>query len=255
MAESEDSAGELAAWERRLSTMVEIVERWEERTAAGLFPLERSALAGDDSPNLKVSSIATYSLACSVEHLGFALQMMQETGTMYPTAYLTTLRSALLAASHAVWVLAPASRAERRGRAMRLQVQDLTDQRKMLQSVTALTREQEALRDTDVERLNERLGVCHEVVDELSLAPSSRAALNNTDVITAAAKHLHADPQLASASQLLWRVGSAAAHAQRSFAIVRMNRNVVRTETVATVSWSSAGTSPPMSARQPAPRP
>jgi hypothetical protein len=222
-------------WELRLSKVAAAAEAWQQRTrhAEGVPP--RSALGGDDTPNLRVSGLAWYSLIVAVEHLEFTLAMMRATSTMYPSAYLTTLRSALLAASHAAWILSPSRRAERRGRAMRLQVQDLNDQLRMVRSATGLTADQLTAQERDEAHLESRLASCAETVESLGLARSSMAKVNNTEVITEAAKQLHDDPVAASGVQLLWRVGSAAAHGQRSYAIMRMNRNVVRTDGTKTV--------------------
>lgn len=214
-------------WERRLGEVAAVSSVWQKRTNRAEDVPPRSALGGDDTPNLRVSGLAWYSLVVAAEHLEFALVMMRASRTTYPTAYMTTLRSALLAASHAVWVLAPARRADRRGRAMRLLIQDLTDQRKLVESATGLTEQQFKAQTHDAKVLTERLDLCHETVGKLGLAKSSKAALNNTEVVTFAALHLHEDPVAASGVQLLWRMGSAAAHGQRSYALIRMDRNVI----------------------------
>ncbi|PZE53715.1 hypothetical protein DEJ04_17370 [Curtobacterium sp. MCLR17_044] len=120
---------------------------------------------------------------------------------------------------------------------MQLQVQDLRDQLAMVRGVFALTDEQSVLRDQDAARLQKRLDSCVVLASELGLPSAATARLNNTDVITWAAKHVHRqdEPLLASGVQLLWRTGSAAAHGQRSFAMTRLDRNSQRTDDGGTV--------------------
>lgn len=215
-------------WEQRLGKIEAVVALWQERTKSPLVIPSGSALCGDDRPELMVSNIAWYPLVVAVEHLDFTISMMRATGTMYPTSYMTTLRTALLTASQAAWILSPAQRAIRRGRAMRLRFQDLDDQLKLVNSAWALTTEQEAARALDVEQLKKQLEECRNVATSLELPKSSTVNLNNTEVITEAAKQLHNHTKAASGTQLLWRTGSAAAHGQRAYAIMRMNRNLVQ---------------------------
>ncbi|OJX73107.1 hypothetical protein [Leifsonia sp. 71-9] len=217
-------------WEQRLAHIAAAVELWSGRTKTAPVVPAGSALSGDDRPALSVSSIAWYPLIIAVEHLDFALSTMRATQTMYPTSYMTTLRTALLTASQAAWVLAPVQRAERRGRAMRLRMQDLDDQLKLVNSASELTKGQERARTHDVEELNKQLEECRHTAATLGLPKSSTAKLNNTDIITEAAKQLHDDPVAASGVQLLWRTGSAAAHGQRAYALMRMNTNVVEND-------------------------
>ncbi|WP_434317518.1 hypothetical protein [Leifsonia sp. P73] len=219
-----------AEWEQRLTHISAAVELWGERTKTAPVIPPSSALSGDDRPGLSVSNIAWYPLVIAVEHLDFALSTMRATQTMYPTSYMTTLRTALLTASQAAWVLAPPQRSERRGRAMRLRMQDLDDQLKLVNSASELTDDQERAQARDVEELKKQLEECREAATALGLPKSSTAKLNNTDVITEAAKQLHEDPVAASGVQLLWRTGSAAAHGQRAYALMRMNSNVVQGE-------------------------
>jgi hypothetical protein len=217
-------------WERRLTSVEAAVDVWKARTKTPPAIPIRSALSGDDRPGLSVSNIAWYPLAIAVEHLDFTLSTMRATQTMYPTSYMTTLRTALLTASQAAWVLSPGKRAERQGRAMRLRIQDLDDQLKLVNSAWGLTDDQKARRTGDVEELTKQIRECHKTAKALGLPNSSTARLVNTDVITEAAKQLHDDPVAASGVQLLWRTGSAAAHGQRAYALMRMNSNVVQNE-------------------------
>lgn len=215
-------------WERRLGRIEAVVGLWRERTKIVPVIPTACALRGDDVAELMVSNIAWYPLVVAVEHLDFAISMMRATGTMYPTSYMTTLRTALLTGSQAAWVLGPAQRSARRGRAMRLRFQDLDDQIKLVKSAWGLNEKQKLAQERDAEELETQRKECREVAASLGLLKSSTARLNNTEVITDVAKQLHEDPMAASGTQLLWRTGSAAAHGQRAFAVMRMNRNVVQ---------------------------
>ena len=221
---------EWEAWQERLGRIGTAVGLWQQRTKTAPDIPAGSALRGDDLPELMVSNIAWYPLVIAVEHLGFTISAMRATGEMYPTSYMTTLRTALLTASQVIWVLSPDPRATRRGRAMRLRIQDLEDQLKLVNSAWGLNAEQEAARRRDVEQLKGDLDGCRATVESLELPRGSASGINNTDIITETAKHLHDDPKLASGTQLLWRTGSAAAHGQRTYATMRMNRNVYKEE-------------------------
>jgi hypothetical protein len=226
---------EWSEWEVRLARIEAAVAVWQGRTKAPPVIPPGSALRGDDAPGVAVSNIAWYPLVIAVEHLDFALSMMRATQTMYPTSYMTTLRTALLTASQAVWVLAPARRAERRGQALHLRMQDLGDQLKLVNSAWELTEDQERMRAGDVAVLETELKQCREIAASLGLPKGSTAKLNNTEIITEVATGLHDDPIAASGVQLMWRTSSAAAHGQRAYALMRMNRNEVQSDGERTV--------------------
>lgn len=220
------------SWEQRVTRMAETTDHWSRRTNDAPPIAPGSALGGDDHPGLHVSGIAWYAIGVAVEHLEFTFSAMRATGTLYPTAQMTALRTALLTGSQAVWVLAPKLRATRRAHAMRLQMQDLRDQLAMVHGLSALDASQAALRAETEANLTQRQEDRKDIVAELALPSSAIAKLNNTDVIAEASRFVHpeGDQTLNSGVSLLWRMGSAAAHGQRSYAVARASRNERRTD-------------------------
>lgn len=100
------------------STYVDL-ERWQARGATTERPQPGSELAVDDVvfPRHPISEVARMSLALSSEHLRLARDAM-EAGQLYPSAHFTVLRSGLVGAAQAVWVLGPAERNDRRERGL-----------------------------------------------------------------------------------------------------------------------------------------
>jgi hypothetical protein len=216
--------------EARLGRMIPEVNHWWQH-AQDAPPVEGgSDFANDDVPYLRVSLLAWHSAFVAAEHLHFALTAMRMTRTLYPSANMTSLRTALLASSHAVWVLAPDLREDRQERAMRLQSNDLRDQMAMVRDLATLPDDQAAVRDEELSRLGARLTMHKTVAETLGLRDAATSRMSDTDVIAWAAKHVHADDEsdLVHASQLLWRFGSSAAHGQRSFALRRLDTSSKR---------------------------
>lgn len=226
-----------ADWDRRLTAMAAQADEWSERTNNAPRTNVNSALGGDDVPGLHVSGIAWYAMVVAVEHLEFTFRAMRATGTVYPTAQMTALRSALLTASQAVWILAPRPRLDRRSHAMRLQMQDLSDELAMVRGLSELSPDQSTAVYETVAKLEDRKARLKDLSAELALRPSATARLNNTDIVASAARFVHADGEktLTSGVPLLWRIGSAAAHGQRSYAITRASRNIRRADGAQTI--------------------
>lgn len=219
---------EYAAWERRLGAIAEAAKAWREITRRPPHTGEGGELWGDNLPDLHVSGLAWFKIVIATEHLEFFVDSARETSTLYPTAYLSVLRTALLAASHAVWVLAPAERQERRKRALRAEADDVRSQAAMIRSPWGLTARQVQVQQHDLEKIAERQRRLTVVAKGLGVEEDvAKIKLDNTAAITWAARHLHTEPDsiVASGTQLLWRTGSAVVHAQRSHALLRLHRN------------------------------
>lgn len=223
-----------SGWLERLGRISLVVESWRTRAENPTSPEPGSSLAADSMEGLNVENPVWYSMCISSEHLDFAIDAMRATSTMYPTAYMTVARTAFAAAVNAVWVLAPSSRQERRLRALRLRADDLRAQvtsfRDMRMSEGKATEartgllEQLRVRQTGLQRVATALGVEEDV---------TKMKFNQTKAIDWVAEHMHGvdDDLLIGATQAIWRSGSAAAHAQYHFGIMRVDQNeVVREE-------------------------
>lgn len=215
--------------ERRLSQIATLAKMWQERTKQSPPAVkEGSALAGDDRLTVaRPSSLAWYLIAVATEHLDFATSAMAATSTLYPTAYLTVLRTALLASTQAVRMLGPAKRIDRQAHAMRLTLEDLSNQ---LASTNEMTLSDSHLHGLQIEQANR---LKQEITD---LEPHARALgitdndlrkvkANATEAIAWVAKFMHEQEILVNGTRLLWRTGSAVAHGARSHAISRLNQS------------------------------
>lgn len=217
-------------WLRRLDRISDVVDVWRKRAENPTSPEPGSSLAADSIDGLSVDNPVWYSMCISSEHLDFAIDAMRATRTMYPTAYMTVARTAFMAAVNAVWVLAPPTRQERRERALRLRADDLRVQVTSFRDMQipegktekARTGLLEQLRDrqTDLQRVATAIGVQEDV---------AKIRFHQTGAIDWVAQHMHGvdDDLLIGATQAIWRSGSAAAHAQYHFGVMRLDRNEV----------------------------
>lgn len=214
------------AWEQRLGRIAQAAASWQALTRQPPAVEVGSELGEDRLPALDVAGIVWFKIAIAAEHLSFFSDVIRATSTLYPTSYLTVLRTGLLAASHAAWVLNPAESAARRFRALRLEAEDLRAQVAMIRGPWPLSSDLERIRDADLLKLAERQ-------DRLAATAASigvredvrRIKVDTTDAIANAAGFLRSDPVASSGVQLLWRTGSAVAHAQRSHALLRLDRS------------------------------
>lgn len=230
MAKRRPKRPEDSEWLRRLDRISDVVDVWRKRAENPTSPEPGSSLAADSIDGLSVDNPVWYSMCISSEHLDFAIDAMRATRTMYPTAYMTVARTAFVAAVNAVWVLAPPTRQERRERALRLRADDLRVQVTSFRDMQipegktekARTGLLEQLRDrqTDLQRVATALGVQEDV---------AKIRFHQTGAIDWVAQHMHGvdDDLLIGATQAIWRSGSAAAHAQYHFGVMRLDRNEV----------------------------
>lgn len=174
------------------------------------------------------------SMCISSEHLDFAIDAMRAKSTMYPTAYMTVARTAFVAAVNSVWVLAPSSRQVRRVRALRLRADDLRVQVTSFREMRVSEGKPGKARTGLLEQLRVRQAGLQRVATTLGVKESvAKMKFNQTEAIDWVAEHLHGvdDDLLIGATQSIWRSGSAAAHAQYHFGVMRVDRNeVVREE-------------------------
>lgn len=179
-----------------------------------------SSLAADDKgfPSIRLASTVGYKIAVSAEHLDFALRSIKSLGTS-PTAQLTLLRTALLAASHAATLL-EGDRTQRRGRALKLRADDLRGQLTMIRASAAISPVSAAATSELTTYLTEQQSELQVTADDLGLTIDVRKfTFNHTGAVVEAAKRAYPTrPETVSLVERIWRLGSSAAHAERSFA-------------------------------------
>lgn len=227
---------EHTAWEARLGRIAEAAALWREKTSREPDVIEPgSDLAGDDSGFLgfSVSNLVGYSLAAATEHLDFTLSVMKATSTLYPTAYLTVLRTSLLSASHAAWILEPDQRAERQLRALEFLADDLRAQLVMVRETFITSESARASKDKMIALLLARQADLQPIADALRPGLQvEKCQVNNTRIIEVVAQATHDENLAIGGVNAIWRTGSAAAHGSRGFATMRLkNDQIVKSAT------------------------
>jgi hypothetical protein len=215
-------------WLMRLDRISEAVDAWRRRAENPMSSEPGSSLAADSVDGLSVENPVWYSMCISSEHLDFAIDAMRATSTMYPTAYMTVARTAFVAAVNAVWILAPPIRQERRERALRLRADDLRVQITSFRDMQIPEGKPEEARTGLLGQLRERQANLQKVATALGVQEDvTKMRFHQTGAIDWVAQRMHGvdDDLLIGATQAIWRSGSAAAHAQYHFGIMRLDRN------------------------------
>lgn len=215
-------------WLMRLDRISQAVDAWRRRAENPMSSEPGSSLAADSVDGLSVENPVWYSMCISSEHLDFAIDAMRATSTMYPTAYMTVARTAFVAAVNAVWILAPPTRQERRERALRLRADDLRVQITSFRDMQIPEGKPEEARTGLLGQLRERQANLQKVATALGVQEDvTKMRFHQTGAIDWVAQHMHGvdDDLLIGATQAIWRSGSAAAHAQYHFGIMRLDRN------------------------------
>lgn len=208
----------------RLGRMADAAASMQERTRTATAPAPGSSLAADRVEGLDVDGTVWYLMCVAAEHLDFALDSIKATGCMYPSAYTTVARTALIGASNALWVLTGSSRAERRIRALRVRANDVNDQIKAARELPILDDAQGETHAEYMSRLEKARANLERVGTSLgSTTPISSMGVNQTQVVKFVADRYDDDELFAAGLKYLWRSGSAAAHAQFHYAMSRLD--------------------------------
>jgi hypothetical protein len=131
---------------------------------------------------------------------------------------------------NAVWVLAPSTRKERRERGLRFRADDLRVQMTSFRDTQIPEGKPEEARTGILKHLGERLASLPKVATALGIMKSvTKIRLHQTRAIDWVAQHMHGvdNDLLIGATQAIWRSGSAAAHVQYHFGVMRLDRNEV----------------------------
>ncbi|MGH3688653.1 MAG: hypothetical protein ACRDT7_00725 [Microbacterium sp.] len=220
-----------AEWEKRLGRIADAARQWQEGMSGEPARIEAgSDLAEDDVgfEGFSVSHLVGYSLAAATEHLDFTLNVMKLTSTLYPTAYLTVLRTSLLAASHAAWILSPDQRSERQLRGLQFLADDVRAQLVMTREALATTDRAHAAKDKMIALLVSRQAELQRIADALKPGLQiAKCQINNTKIIESVAQTTHEEDLAQGGVNMVWRSTSAAAHGSRGFATMRLKQNQI----------------------------
>ncbi|MFT3834395.1 MAG: hypothetical protein QM711_13905 [Micropruina sp.] len=187
------------------------LDRWRLRVQRTEPPECGSDLSADDSvfPYHRISEVVRTSLAISGESLRLATDAIHR-GNLYPSAHFTALRSALVGACQAVWILAPGDAPTRRNRGL-----SVIDEayRRSAQYHDATKNYAPKLSASDATALDDQLAWIATRRLQVSQARTTPIPLNLTnDVIPAAAADVYQDPQRRAEVRLLWMQLSGDAH-------------------------------------------
>ena len=145
----------------------------------------------------QVSHLIGYLLHTAVDHLHALKTLLADAKAQHTFAPYTLIRGSIEAASTALWILQDTDPGKVTHRALRLEYQNLWDQRRAAKLV-----------DKDADFDEERLAVLKKVLGRNSMtADMARKEPRTTEIIDTAAKAF-----ALPASQLTWQMCSAAAH-------------------------------------------
>lgn len=200
-----------AAYLRHLEAYEPDLEGWKLRAQRLEKPEPTSDLYEDNKVFLHpISDEARLSLISAGEHLRLAWTAIKA-DELYPSAHFTTLRSALVAASQAVYILGPDASATRRGRGLTVIVESY----KKLRQYHKECLNTPDLPDSDKDMVQQQLSWLDGRIDGARKAGAQNAALNLSDqVIPYAGSFVYGKkPELQHKVMLLWRQMSGDAHA------------------------------------------
>lgn len=216
-------------WEQRLAVMAVSVEQWRARTKAPQAPEAGSLLAEDNMDGLDVEAVVWYLICISVEHVDFAITALGKVG-LYPTTYMSIIRTAYMASVNALWVLKGKTRRERRLRALRLAAEDLKVQVVAINDFTT-GEDTKAAKDEAISDLQNRQDNLQVIAEELGSTEDVRKMkvdqTGNIAAIISGSDETKKDADLANGLRYIWRSGSAAAHAQHHYGHARIGRDDV----------------------------
>jgi hypothetical protein len=223
--------------DQRLRMMFDTIQQWQNRVEHPPLTAEAgSSLAADDRalPTLPASHVAYSGLLVAVEHLHLFRTAFANSQLIYPTAYFTILRTALMGAAQAVWVLA-GPRQQRVAHALMIAIDDINQRRKLLQDLGTLPTEQQAAADAELRNLATRLDEAEAAATAhgIQLGNITRYTLNMTTVIKQAAQLAFPNNDASSTlirdrAGFLWRNASGHAHGTPSSRLT-----LIRTDQVA----------------------
>jgi hypothetical protein len=206
---------------RRLEKAFTAIESWQDRVQQDpLTAQPGSSLAADDRtlPSQPASHVAYSGLLVAVEHLHLVRSTFMATHLLYPAAYFTVLRTAMMGASQAIWVLT-GQRQKRCEHALRIVIDDINQRRKLIEDLGTLTAEHQAVVDESLRKLATRLDEASAAATQIGLRLDNikKYKLDMTTVIKEATRSAFPGTDEDSAKMresagFLWRSTSGHAH-------------------------------------------
>jgi hypothetical protein len=201
----------------RMTSLFPVLDQCEPRFTTPLVIAPGSDLAADDvdGPWPRISEVVMGSLVAAHDHL-VAVRDHVRSRRLYIYADASLLRSALLSAAQAFWILAPEERAERQRRCRTLAAHDYAEHLKYLKDLSRVQAAQSAtdtLRPSLAAEAQEAVAGVAAALTARREAADERARFNATDVIQQACAVAFSEDRVTALKVLAqWRHGSAAAH-------------------------------------------
>jgi hypothetical protein len=193
----------------KIATTFPALDGWRDRAAVPFRPQPGSELHADDQdwPGMPVTQVAASSMAAAVDHLQ-AFRILLEQRQLFAFANPSLLRTALLSAAQAVWVLAPDAASERVANARTLAPHIYVEHQKFLNDLQPLSPTAHKGTDTVAELVTTRLPELTALRDR----DGQTAKFEATATIAAAARATWDLPTAALEARSEWRRSSGAAH-------------------------------------------
>uniref|UniRef100_A0A5Q5BH26 Uncharacterized protein n=2 Tax=unclassified Mycobacterium TaxID=2642494 RepID=A0A5Q5BH26_MYCSS len=193
--------------ETRIRSTFGVLDHWLTSMRHAFIPNVGSALHEDDQdwPPLPVSQLAHVGLAVATDHLD-AIRCHLNSKHLFALTDLTICRSALVGASQAVWILAPADRNERLERARMLAADALRYHGQYMEALKAASPD-----DPTVPLVEAHIAMRSAELKAKRLEAGALVRHENTRMIREAATAIFS-PELAAEASLEWQSGSGAAH-------------------------------------------
>lgn len=174
-------------------------------------PAPGSSLAADDKVLPRVSELARFGIATAVDHLGMVVDAMETDRPFRHYGPITTLRTSLLASARTKWLMEPSNRVERQIRALMIEIQNQTEQRKAIDALSGdhMSPELVAGRIQAIEVINDHIQELKDRAAELRPTDELKKLPDTASIIRGLVDE-HSDE--GQAVRHLWRTGSATAH-------------------------------------------
>jgi len=182
---------------------------WRNRLGSVYTPQPSSELAADDAdwPALTLSQVAVGSMGAARDHLQ-AVRVLIDAREVFPYAQASLVRTALLSAGQAVWLLAPDDRAERLKNARTLTAHTYDQHLQFLHDLQGLA----ATPHAGTDAVEQHVATRSSQLAQQRAADGQKAKFNATAVVQSAALAAWGKEDLAKEVKVEWRSGSGAAH-------------------------------------------
>lgn len=185
------------------------LDEWGTALQTPFIPEAASELEVDDREfrPMPLSQVAWMGLGSNRDHLQ-AIRVQIEVGELFPFAQLSLVRSALIGAAQAVWILAPDESSVRLTRSRCVIAHMYAQHSKYLDRLRGIAPEPHAPTELVAEHVRQR----HAEIVAQRTKVGERADLNTTNMIETAAWSAFGSQALVDEVDTIWRLASGATH-------------------------------------------